>query len=131
MPLASKQKRKIKSQSRELDGKFGSKKSKIEVNSDVEIDSNLLNAEVSNFQTLMDNDMEEIELQEDEWGDDEDSGWESDLDLEQEKKCRDRLISSKLELTWTDNNELEKKKRGLYMTAFCFIIILIIIFYIL
>jgi len=115
MPLASKQKRKIKSQSRELDGKFGSKKSKIEVNSDVEIDSNLLNAEVSNFQTLMDNDMEEIELQEDEWGDDEDSGWESDLDLEQEKKCRDRLISSKLELTWTDNNELEKKKRGLYM----------------
>ncbi|CAJ0826093.1 8418_t:CDS:2 [Entrophospora sp. SA101] len=34
----------------------------------------------------MDNDMEEIELQEGEWGDDEDSGWENDLDLEQEKK---------------------------------------------
>ncbi|CAJ0830913.1 763_t:CDS:2, partial [Entrophospora sp. SA101] len=87
-------------------------------NSGVEIDLNLLkDVEVSNFQTFMDNDMEEIELQEDEWGDDEDSGWENDLDLEQEKKCRDRLISSKLELTWTDNNELEKKKRGLYMKA--------------
>ena len=66
MPLASKQKRKIKNQSRELDGKFGSKKSKIGVNSGVEIDSNLLkDVEVSNFQTFMDNDMEEIELQED------------------------------------------------------------------
>ncbi|CAJ0852098.1 12925_t:CDS:1, partial [Entrophospora sp. SA101] len=61
MPLASKQKRKIKNQSRELDGKFGSKKSKIEVNSGVEIDLNLLkDVEASNFQTFM----EEIELQE-------------------------------------------------------------------
>ncbi|CAJ0906937.1 14310_t:CDS:1, partial [Entrophospora sp. SA101] len=57
----SKQKRKIKNQSRELDGKFGSKKSKIEVNSGVEIDLNLLkDVEASNFQTFM----EEIELQE-------------------------------------------------------------------
>ncbi|CAJ0921085.1 3400_t:CDS:2, partial [Entrophospora sp. SA101] len=39
----------------------------------------------------MDNDMEEIELQEGEWGDDEDSGWENDLDLEQEKKLFDDL----------------------------------------
>ncbi|CAJ0841352.1 9789_t:CDS:2, partial [Entrophospora sp. SA101] len=70
-----------------LDGKFGSKQSKIEVNSGVEIDLNLLkDVEVSNFQTFMNNDMEEIELHEGGWGDDEDSGWESDLDLEQEKK---------------------------------------------
>ncbi|CAJ0844675.1 9439_t:CDS:2, partial [Entrophospora sp. SA101] len=48
-----------------LDGKFGSKQSKIEVNSGVEIDLNLLkDVEVSNFQTFMNNDMEEIELHE-------------------------------------------------------------------
>ncbi|UZO29111.1 uncharacterized protein OCT59_022601 [Rhizophagus irregularis] len=46
----------------------------------------------------------------DEWGDENDSGWDDDeVSLLNEKKA--------LELTWSDNTHLEQKKRGPYLTG--------------
>ena len=47
-----------------------------------------------------------------EWGDDDDSGWDDEEDIEEEIKINQRL---KLDLVWKDNNLLEKTKRGPYM----------------
>ena len=47
-----------------------------------------------------------------EWDDDDDSGWDDAEDTKEEIKINRRL---KLDLVWKDNNLLEKTKWGSYM----------------
>ena len=49
-----------------------------------------------------------------EWGNDDDSGWDDTEDTREEIKINRRL---KLDLVWKDNNLLEKTKRGSYMKS--------------
>src|SRR5947209_20468969 len=46
----------------------------------------------------------------DDWGDDNDSGWDDEMDLFSEKEDNYKLV-------WSDNAELEQKKRGPYLTG--------------
>ena len=43
----------------------------------------------------------------DDWGDEDDSGWDDEIDILNDEK--------KVELVWSDNAHLEKKKRGPYL----------------
>src|ERR1044071_126021 len=43
----------------------------------------------------------------DDWGDEDDSGWDDEIDILNDEK--------KVELIWSDNAHLEKKKRGPYL----------------
>ncbi|GES93332.1 hypothetical protein RCL_jg21131.t1 [Rhizophagus clarus] len=45
----------------------------------------------------------------DNWGDDDDSGWDDEVDMLNEK--------DKYELVWSDNTHLERKKRGPYLAG--------------
>jgi hypothetical protein len=46
----------------------------------------------------------------DDWGDEDDSGWDDEIDILNDKE-------KKVELVWSDNAYLEKKKRGPYLTG--------------
>ncbi|EXX65481.1 uncharacterized protein OCT59_001857 [Rhizophagus irregularis] len=50
----------------------------------------------------------------DEWGDKNDSGWDEEFSLLNEKEA---FEDKPLELTWSDNTHLEKTKRGPYLTG--------------
>jgi hypothetical protein len=49
-----------------------------------------------------------------EWGNDDDSGWEEEDEMGQEQRIFENLIDKPLELVWTNDAQLEKKKRGKY-----------------
>src|SRR6266498_5639488 len=44
----------------------------------------------------------------DDWGDEDDSGWDDEIDLLSEKEDKYKLV-------WSDNAEFEQKKRGPYL----------------
>ena len=48
------------------------------------------------------------------WGDEEDSGWESESNIEIEEEIKNRLLE--IGLSWKQNTHLEKKIRGPYLT---------------
>src|ERR1044071_2703776 len=50
----------------------------------------------------------------DEWGDEDDSGWDDDISIINEKKV---FENEPFEIVWSDNACLEKKKRGPYLTG--------------
>ncbi|CAB5168984.1 unnamed protein product [Rhizophagus irregularis] len=50
----------------------------------------------------------------DEWGDKNDSGWDEEFSLLNEKEA---FEDKPFELTWSDNTHLEKTKRGPYLTG--------------
>ena len=92
MPPVKKRRKLYKQQFRTSDGKFGPKKMKNKqlaaqnkINKSEEADDNIFELETPELE-----DMEE-------WGDDDDSGWEDEVDL----MCN---------LKWDANNEFEKTK---------------------
>src|SRR5581483_4480550 len=96
MPPVKKRQKLYKQQFRTSDGRFGPKKMKNKrlpaqnkINNSEEADNNIFELETSELE-----DMEE-------WGDDDDSGWEDEVDL----MCS---------LKWDANNEFEKTKQGPY-----------------
>ncbi|CAB4421001.1 unnamed protein product [Rhizophagus irregularis] len=98
MPLPSKQKRKLKEQTRTIDGKFDKKANK---DSQQLIDDN--NNDVS---------VEEFFNEDEDWGDDDDSEWDDLEDMEAELRIYQRIRNCGL--VWKDDNHLEKIKRGPY-----------------
>jgi hypothetical protein len=55
---------------------------------------------------------------EEEWGDDDDSGWEGEIDMQNELSIFETLTKKPLDkLIWTKDAHLEKHKRGSYLTG--------------
>src|SRR5437764_15449517 len=55
----------------------------------------------------------------DNWGDDDDSGWDYDNGWDNDVNWSDNLLNErkKVELVWSNNAYLERKKRGPYLTG--------------
>ena len=53
----------------------------------------------------------------DNWGDDDDSGWDYEIDYLDDKAAYDQVKEKPLELVWSDNAHLETNKRGPYLTG--------------
>ncbi|PKY34207.1 hypothetical protein RhiirB3_453696 [Rhizophagus irregularis] len=103
MPPVKKRQKLYKQQFRTSDGRFGTKK-RSNNNHPTQYELNI--REGTDDVTL------ELEFSAEEWGDDDDSGWEDEFDLEKEKNTQSKLMM--IELEWDVNNEFEKKKRGPY-----------------
>ncbi|PKY56955.1 hypothetical protein RhiirA4_508603 [Rhizophagus irregularis] len=104
MPPAKKRQKLYEQQSRTSDGRFGPKimNQRLSVRNDSE--------GVDDYSFELEIQLESAE----EWGNDDDSGWEDEIDLEKEKEAQSKFMMAKLE--WNVNNEFEKKKRGPYKT---------------
>ncbi|CAB5357482.1 unnamed protein product [Rhizophagus irregularis] len=104
MPPAKKRQKLYEQQSRTSDGRFGPKRmnQRFSVRNDSE--------GVDDYSFELEIQLESAE----EWGNDDDSGWEDEIDLEKEKEAQSKFMMPKLE--WNVNNEFEKKKRGPYKT---------------
>ena len=82
MPRANKRRRLYKQQSRTSDGKFGPKKK----NKQLPSQNKLINSEETDDNIYGEfNDANE-------WGDDDDSGWEDEIDFEKEKNIQLKLL---------------------------------------
>ena len=86
MPPVKKQQKLYKQQLRTSDGRFGPKKVKNkqlptqnEINNSKEADDNIFELETPEFEDA------------EEWGDDDDSGWEDEIDLEKGKETQAEL----------------------------------------
>ncbi|CAB4474979.1 unnamed protein product [Rhizophagus irregularis] len=104
MPPAKKRQKLYEQQSRTSDGRFGPKRmnQRFSVRNDSE--------GVDDYSFELEIQLESAE----EWGNDDDSGWEDEIDLKKEKEAQSKFMMAKLE--WNVNNEFEKKKRGPYKT---------------
>ncbi|CAB4385606.1 unnamed protein product [Rhizophagus irregularis] len=87
MPPVKKRQKLYKQQFQTLDGRFGPKKRS---NNNHPTQYELNNREGTDDVTL------ELEFSVEEWGDDDDSGWEDEFDLEKEKKTQSKLMMIEL-----------------------------------
>src|SRR6266498_2116275 len=53
----------------------------------------------------------------DEWGNEDDSEWEGEVNMPNEMSIFETITKKPLELIWTKNAQLEKNKRGSYLTG--------------
>jgi hypothetical protein len=54
---------------------------------------------------------------EEEWGNEDDSGWEGEVNMLNEMSIFETITKKPLELIWTKNAQLEKHKRGPYLAG--------------
>src|SRR5947209_7609865 len=59
----------------------------------------------------------ELLVEEEEWGNEDDSGWEGEVNMLNEMSIFETITKKPLELIWTKNAQLEKHKRGPYLTG--------------
>jgi len=95
-------------------GRFGMSK-KLKKTGEGEIEENLVANEEENGSWKNEGGIEENPAA-DEWGDEEDSGWEDEVDLHEEEQKK-RLTKQTLELVWKDNTILEKHQRSPYLVG--------------
>ena len=124
MPLTSKKKRIYKNQLRETNGRFGTSK-KFKETHQIHESFDYLGVE----EVEKDLGIEESLVVDDEWGDEEDSGWEDegwkgegwdegwDEGWEDEEVLHEREGEKLTNLVWKDIAILEKKKRGPYLVG--------------
>jgi len=107
MPPLSKQKRASKERSRITGGKYDAKKV-YKNNNSIKKTIKKNNFDLRNDETAS----SEFFNEDEDWGDDDDSGWDDPEDMEVETRIHQRLKG--IDLVWRNDNKLERTKRGPY-----------------